>query len=117
MDVPLLTWYGQLERRTLMVEKDWDWKEDHRRKNVDPLPCPNRIRLLRFERGWSSGDLAKRIQSARGTVLNYERGRLNPGWKVISRLCEVFEVEAGDSFWRKGEREHNEAKRNPRRSG
>ena len=88
-----------------MVEKHWDWKEDHRHKNIDPLDCSNKIRMLRFEKGWSSGELAKRIGSVRGTVLDYERGRLNPGWKVIGRLCEAFDVEAGDLLWRKGERE------------
>jgi len=88
-----------------MTGKEWDWKEDHRWKNTDPLSCPNRIRLLRFEQGWSSGELANQIGSRRGTVLDYERGRLNPGWTVIKRLCEVFDVEPGDLFWRKGERE------------
>jgi len=88
-----------------MTGKQWDWQQDHRWKNADPLACPNRIRLLRFERGWSSGELAKQIGSQRGTVLDYERGRLNPGWTVIGRLCKVFEVEPGDLFWRKGEQE------------
>jgi len=88
-----------------MTGKEWDWKKDHRHKNIDPLDCPNRIRLLRFERGWSSGDLANKIGSIRGTVLDYERGRLHPGSNILSRLCETFDVEVGDIFWRKGERE------------
>lgn len=88
-----------------MADKDWDWKTDHKWKNADPLSCPNRIRLLRFGKDWSSGELAKLIGSSRGTILDYERGRLNPGWKVIDRLCTALDVEPGDLFWRKGERE------------
>ena len=80
------------------MKKEWNWKEDHRYKNIDPLECPNRIRLLRFEKGWSSGDLGKRMGIARPTVLDYERGRTNLGWHVIGRLCEIFDVEPGDLF-------------------
>ena len=86
--------------------KEYDWEKDHKEKNVDPMDCPNRIRLLRFERGWSSGELGRHMGSARATILDYERGRLNPGWNVIGRLCEALGVEPGDLFWRKGERKN-----------
>jgi len=87
------------------MKKEFNWQEDHRYKNIDPLECPNRIRLLRFEKGWSSGELGRKMGIARPTVLDYERGRTNPGWNVINRLCEVFDVETGNLFWRKNERE------------
>ena len=82
-----------------------DWEGAHKDKNISPYKCPNRIRVLRFERGWSSGDLAKKIGVIRATVLDYERGRLHPGSNVLKRFCEAFDVEIGDLFWRKGERE------------
>jgi len=87
------------------MAKEYNWVKDHKEKNIDPVDCPNRIRLLRFEKDWSSGELGKRIGSARSTILDYERGRLWPGSNVIGRLCDVFNVKSGDLFWRKGEKE------------
>jgi len=93
------------------MAKEYDWVKEHKEKNVNPMDCPNRIRLLRFEKSWSSGELGKRIGSARSTILDYERGRLNPGWNVIGRLCEIFDAEPGDLFWRKGERKNKDKRK------
>lgn len=88
-----------------MVRKVRDWEKEFKGKNIDPLDCPNKIRVLRFDRGWSAGELGKRIGTTNAIVLGYERGRFNPGWNMINRLCEEFGVEAGNLFWRKGEKE------------
>ena len=87
------------------MKKEFNWQEDHMYKNIKPLQCPNRIRLLRFEKGWSSGELGKKMGIARPTVLDYERGRTNIGSNVAKKLCEIFDVEIGDLHWRKNERE------------
>lgn len=87
-----------------MVKRVRNWEQDYKSKNTDPMECPNRIRLLRFEKGWSSGELGKRMGTGSAIILDYERGRFNPGWNVINRLCKIFGVETGDLFWRKGER-------------
>ena len=84
--------------------KEYDWVRNHKEKNVSPADCPNRIRLLRFAKGIGSGELGKLIGSARSTILDYERGRINVGWNVINKLCIVFDVMPGDLFWRKGEK-------------
>ena len=88
-----------------MVRKRRDWETAFKSRNIDPVQCPNKIRLLRFEKGWSAGDLGNHIGTTNAIVIGYERGRFNPGWGVINKLCEVFDVEPGDLFWRKGEKE------------
>jgi len=88
-----------------MVRKVRDWEKEFKGKNIDPMECVNKIRLLRFERGWSAGELGRRMGTTNAIILAYERGRFNPGWNIINRLCQAFDVDAGDLLWRRGEKE------------
>ena len=99
------------------MKKEFNWQEDHRYKNIDPLECPNRIRFLRFQKGWSSGELGKKIGISRSSMLSYERGRTNIGSNVAKKLCEIFDVEIGDLYFRKNEKEEMLKERNSDKNG
>lgn len=65
----------------------------------------NRLRVLRAERAWSQGDLARRLKVSRQTVNAIETGRYCPSLPLaftIARLFdepieEIFAPEAGEA--------------------
>lgn len=52
----------------------------------------SRIRNLRKSRGWTQGELAKKLEISASTVGMYEQGRRQPDGEMLVRLCEVFSV-------------------------
>ena len=51
-----------------------------------------RIALLRRAKGWSQGDLAKKLEVSPSAVGMYEQGRREPSTAVLLRLSELFGV-------------------------
>lgn len=54
----------------------------------------NRIKELRREKGWMQSDLAKKLQTSRGTIGHYETGERVPDVETILKLCDIFDVTA-----------------------
>ena len=50
----------------------------------------NRIRDLRLANGWTQGDLADRMNTAKSVVSRYETERLGLDVPIINRLCNIF---------------------------
>ncbi|HET9452759.1 MAG TPA: helix-turn-helix transcriptional regulator [Gemmatimonadaceae bacterium] len=50
----------------------------------------NRVRVLRSERFWSQGELARRLGVSRQTVNAIETGRAEPGLSLAFRIARAF---------------------------
>lgn len=50
----------------------------------------NRIKQLRQGNGWLQADLAKKLQTSRQAIGNYETGERSPDVETILKLCEIF---------------------------
>jgi transcriptional regulator with XRE-family HTH domain len=53
---------------------------------------PDKLRVLRKSKGWSQGQLAKKINADLQRVSKYERGVIWPTMELMVRLAKVFEV-------------------------
>lgn len=56
------------------------------------LDIGSKITQLRKAKGWSQEDLAKKINSSRVMVGNYERNTNTPSIDVIIKMARTFEV-------------------------
>jgi putative transcriptional regulator len=50
----------------------------------------NRLRVLRAEREWSQGELAKRLEVSRQSVNAIETGKFDPSLPLAFRLARLF---------------------------
>lgn len=50
----------------------------------------NRLRVLRAERAWSQGDLAKHLEVSRQSVNAIETGKFDPSLPLAFRLARLF---------------------------
>ena len=50
----------------------------------------NRLRVLRAERGWSQGDLARRLDVSRQTVNAIETQKYDPSLPLAFRIARLF---------------------------
>jgi putative transcriptional regulator len=58
----------------------------------------NRLRVLRAERDWSQGDLAKRLGVSRQTVNALETGKYDPSLPLAFKIAQVFGGRIEDIF-------------------
>ncbi|KNH37169.1 helix-turn-helix transcriptional regulator [Exiguobacterium acetylicum] len=58
----------------------------------------NKVREMREERGWSQGELAKRLKVSRQTVISIEKERYNPSLDLVFTLADLFERRIEDIF-------------------
>ena len=58
----------------------------------------NKVREMREERGWSQGELAKRLNVSRQTVINNKKERYNPSLDLAFTLADLFERRIEDIF-------------------
>lgn len=58
----------------------------------------NKIKEMREERGWSQGELAKRLNVSRQTVISIEKERYNPSLDLAFSLADLFERRIEDIF-------------------
>jgi putative transcriptional regulator len=52
----------------------------------------NRLRVLRAEREWSQGDLARRLEVSRQSVNAIETGKFDPSLPLAFKLARLFET-------------------------
>jgi putative transcriptional regulator len=50
----------------------------------------NRLRVLRAERGWSQGELARQVDVSRQTINAIETGRFDPSLPLAFRVARLF---------------------------
>ena len=53
---------------------------------------PDKLKLLRKEKGWSQKELAKRIGSDLQRISKYERGVVYPTTEMLVRVADAFQV-------------------------
>lgn len=58
----------------------------------------NQVKKMREERGWSQGELAKRLNVSRQTVISIEKKRYNPSLDLAFALADLFERRIEDIF-------------------
>ncbi len=58
----------------------------------------NKVKEMREERGWSQGELAKRLNVSRQTVISIEKERYNPSLDLAFTLAGLFEQRIEDIF-------------------
>lgn len=58
----------------------------------------NKVKKMREERGWSQGELAKRLNVSRQTVISIEKERYNPSLDLAFSLADLFERRIEDIF-------------------
>lgn len=52
----------------------------------------HRIAGARAAKGWTQAQLAEKLGKSRGTVVQYEQGKIEPPLKQVQRLAELLEV-------------------------
>lgn len=50
----------------------------------------NRLRVLRAERAWSQGDLARRLGVSTNTINAIENGKYNPSLPLVFKMIRLF---------------------------
>src|ERR1039458_6445574 len=55
------------------------------------VPMKNRLKVLRAERDWSQGDLARRLEVSRQSVNAIETGKFDPSLPLAFKLARLFE--------------------------
>ncbi len=58
----------------------------------------NKVKEIREGRGWSQGELAKRLNVSRQTVISIEKERYNPSLDLAFALADLFERRIEDIF-------------------
>ena len=58
----------------------------------------NQVKKMREGRGWSQGELAKRLNVSRQTVISIEKERYNPSLDLAFTLADLFERRIEDIF-------------------
>jgi transcriptional regulator with XRE-family HTH domain len=56
------------------------------------MPLGERIKALRTEKGWSQGELARRIDTDGRQVSRHENGHITPSVEVLVKLAESFDL-------------------------
>lgn len=75
-------------------------------KQTQQLPSkmvPERLKLLRERRGWSQGQIAKKVGADPQRISKYERGVICPTADMIVKLANAFEVSL--DYFLRGEEE------------
>jgi putative transcriptional regulator len=52
----------------------------------------NRLKILRAERDWTQGDLAKVLDVSRQTVNALENGKYDPSLPLVFKMARIFEL-------------------------
>jgi putative transcriptional regulator len=71
------------------------------RKTINPKPeahVENRLKHYRDERGWSQGELARRLGVSRQTINAVETDKYDPSLPLALRMARLFGVAVPDLF-------------------
>ncbi len=66
------------------------------------LPMKNRLKVLRAERDWSQGDLARALGVSRQTVNAIETGKYDPSLPLAFRIADLFAQRIEKIFFPEG---------------
>jgi putative transcriptional regulator len=58
----------------------------------------NRLKVLRAERDWSQGDLARKLEVSRQSVNAIETGKYDPSLPLAFKLARVFGLRIEEIF-------------------
>jgi len=58
----------------------------------------NRLKVLRAERDWSQGDLARQLEVSRQSVNAIETGKYDPSLPLAFRLARLFGMRIEEIF-------------------
>ena len=58
----------------------------------------NRLKAMREERGWSQGELARRLSVSRQTINAVETDKYDPSLPLALRMAKLFGVAVPDLF-------------------
>ncbi|MEM8772814.1 MAG: helix-turn-helix transcriptional regulator [Pseudomonadota bacterium] len=58
----------------------------------------NRVAELRLEKKWSQGELAKRLEVSRQTVISIEKGRYDPSLPLAFKIARTFSAAIEEVF-------------------
>lgn len=58
----------------------------------------NRLKIRREERGWSQGELARRLGVSRQTINAVETDKYDPSLPLALRMARLFGVQVPDLF-------------------
>jgi putative transcriptional regulator len=58
----------------------------------------NRLRVLRAERNWSQGEVAKRLEVSRQSINAIETGKYDPSLPLAFKLARLFELPVEQIF-------------------
>lgn len=62
------------------------------------IPLKSRLRVLRAEREWSQGDLARHLRVSRQTVNAIETEKYEPSLSLAFRIARLFRMHIEDVF-------------------
>lgn len=65
----------------------------------------NRLKMLREARGWSQGELARRLGVSRQTINAVETDKYDPSLPLALRMAKLFEVAVPEIFIDEWQRE------------
>ena len=66
----------------------------------------NRVKIHREERGWSQGELGRRLSVSRQTINAVETDKYDPSLPLALRMAKIFAVRVAQLFiegWEPGE--------------
>jgi len=63
-----------------------------KKNGANLLDLPNKLKKLRQSRGWSQGQLGKKLSVNVQRVSKYERGIISPPLNMVVKIASVFEV-------------------------
>jgi len=58
----------------------------------------NRLKTMREERGWSQGELARRLGVSRQTINAVETDKYDPSLPLALRMAKLFQVAVPELF-------------------
>lgn len=68
------------------------------KKGGDRLSVGSQLKKYRKKKGYTQIDVAILIQKATSTVSKYEKEKIEPPFKILSLLADIYECEVSDFF-------------------
>ena len=70
---------------------------------LDPKTLGERIKKLRWHRGWTQEDLSRAVNTEQAIISNWERDKVRPSGAALAALAQVFQLtpaalESGEGF-------------------
>jgi transcriptional regulator with XRE-family HTH domain len=77
----------------VQIEEDYAWAPKRTPQSTEQsVALGTRLRQLRKSRNLTQGALAKQVGKTRMSVVEYERGNINPPIAMVHKLAEVLDA-------------------------